>query len=535
MAEPPKLDEKERQARVSALLHGVEDAIKKGELEDALDKIRKVYKYDIKNMYARAFEERILVMIVQRGEKELKVKYEQQHSKLREEVDRKAQIEINRKLKEYHRQWEEETAKREEKERQAKELESKARKASLDEQKVEDEREYNALKYENRDRIEQWEKKMKLEIQTAVEKERIRLDNELAERLAAMSVRQSGPAQAPAAPAPVPAGPPSVVPVPTATVSVPAVVPESPIESKEQIEAEYTVKLLQTKEQMEQEAMARVEAERLKLHEEALEKVRQEYASTQSELQRQFEQEKNYLIEGERAKAKERLVEAYRTFIILLDVSIPREHLDALLLSLRGILGISEEEHTEIIRSVQVNSYIDTLRASWQKGKITSDEKELLAHLCDLYQISPEEHDRLTKQVKRQLGLPDESARILAIDDSKDLLVFIDYVLKKNYANIRTVESVKLAVETFKQEMPSLILCDVMMPEIGGFAFYNQIQKGEYGEEIKKVPFVFMSGCSDEYMKKIADDLGVNKYLAKPFSKETLEKTIKEMLTIEAG
>ncbi|HLP16880.1 MAG TPA: hypothetical protein VK470_11510, partial [Bacteroidota bacterium] len=106
MAGSVKLDDKERQMRVSTLLHGAEDAIKSGDLDEALEKIRKVYKYDIQNMYARAFEERILVMMVERGEKELKVKYDQQHMKLKEEVDRKAQIEINRKLKEYHRQWE---------------------------------------------------------------------------------------------------------------------------------------------------------------------------------------------------------------------------------------------------------------------------------------------------------------------------------------------------------------------------------------------------------------------------------------------
>ncbi|HLP16882.1 MAG TPA: response regulator, partial [Bacteroidota bacterium] len=174
--------------------------------------------------------------------------------------------------------------------------------------------------------------------------------------------------------------------------------------------------------------------------------------------------------------------------------------------------------------------YIDTLKASWQKGSITNEEREILAHLCELYQISPEEHDRLMKQVKRQLGLPDESVSILAIDDSNDMLVFIEYILKKTYANIRTADSVKSAAEMIRQKMPSLIICDIMMPETGGFAFYEMIQKGEYGQELKNVPFIFMSVCSDEYMKKIAEDLGVNKYLTKPFSVETLEKAVKEML-----
>jgi CheY-like chemotaxis protein len=128
-----------------------------------------------------------------------------------------------------------------------------------------------------------------------------------------------------------------------------------------------------------------------------------------------------------------------------------------------------------------------------------------------------------------ETGMAD-SAKILIIDDSRDVLVFADHVLKKRYANVRTVESVKEAVSAIGEEMPDLILCDVMMTETGGFAFYDLIQQGEYGDALKTVPFVFMSACSDEYMKKIAEDLGVNKYIAKPFSKATLEQIITDTL-----
>lgn len=501
-AEFVKPEDKDRQAKVSAILYSVEDSIKKGNLDDALDKIRKVYQYDIKNIYARAFEERILVMIVERGEKELKEKYEQQHLKLNDEVNQKVQVEFNRKLKEYHRQWEEETAIREEKDREEKELELRARQASIEEQKIESEQEYAALKDGNRDRIEQWEKKMKEEVQEAIESERIRLNKEMADKLVELAAQAAKPNDG-------------------------GVASE---ELKAQMEAEYAEKLLASQAQMEQEMQSKLEAARITLHEEALEKVRIENANVQDELRRQFEQEKANWMEREKSKTRDRLLESYKAILVLMDSTITPEHIDDLLLSLRGILDVSDEEHTQLLRSVQVNSFIDTLRASWQKGKITDEERELLSHLSALYGITEEEQEVLTKQVKRQLGLPEETAAILVVDDSRDILVFVDHVLKKTYANIRTVGSVKEAVSKISEELPGLILCDVMMPETGGFAFYDLIQKGEYGEELKSVPFIFMSGCSDEYMKKIAETLGVNNYLAKPFSKETLVKTVKDML-----
>ena len=106
MPETKRQEDKDREEKVNTILYNVEEAIKKGNLEDALEKIRRVYPYDIKNAYARAFEERILAMIVDRGEKESKIKYEQQHLQLNEEIDKKAQVELARKLKDYRRQWE---------------------------------------------------------------------------------------------------------------------------------------------------------------------------------------------------------------------------------------------------------------------------------------------------------------------------------------------------------------------------------------------------------------------------------------------
>jgi CheY-like chemotaxis protein len=89
---------------------------------------------------------------------------------------------------------------------------------------------------------------------------------------------------------------------------------------------------------------------------------------------------------------------------------------------------------------------------------------------------------------------------------------------------------VQEAAEAIRKEVPALILCDVMMPDIGGFAFYDMIKKGEFGDLVKSIPFVFMSVCSDEYMKNIADNLGAQTYLTKPFSREILERTIHGIL-----
>lgn len=139
------------------------------------------------------------------------------------------------------------------------------------------------------------------------------------------------------------------------------------------------------------------------------------------ELQRAFElervkwkEEKAFIIGRESMKTKERLLEAYRAFVMLMDVSIAKEQLDTLLLSLRGILDVSEQEHTEVIRSVQVNTYIDSLTSIWHKGAVTAMDNEELKQLRALYGISDAEHAQLERQVKRKLGIPESRDSSLA-------------------------------------------------------------------------------------------------------------------------
>ena len=69
----PILTSEERNARVSALLRQVDEDVRAKKLEDALDRIRKVYEFDIKNIYARAYEERILIMMMEK-EREVAVR-----------------------------------------------------------------------------------------------------------------------------------------------------------------------------------------------------------------------------------------------------------------------------------------------------------------------------------------------------------------------------------------------------------------------------------------------------------------------------
>jgi hypothetical protein len=122
----PTIKPEERTARVSALLRQVDEDVRAKKLDDALDHIRKVYEFDIKNVYARAYEERILIMMM---EKEREVVVREAKQQAAEQVDQ----EVKRRLKEFYKQQELETQKRKQEEKTEQVLEDRARQASVNE------------------------------------------------------------------------------------------------------------------------------------------------------------------------------------------------------------------------------------------------------------------------------------------------------------------------------------------------------------------------------------------------------------------
>jgi PleD family two-component response regulator len=58
---------------------------------------------------------------------------------------------------------------------------------------------------------------------------------------------------------------------------------------------------------------------------------------------------------------------------------------------------------------------------------------------------------------------------------------------------------------------------------MGGFAFYEKVQELK---NLQCIPFIFLSGLTDEALVRAGKELGVDDYLMKPISEQTLISTI---------
>lgn len=124
--------------------------------------------------------------------------------------------------------------------------------------------------------------------------------------------------------------------------------------------------------------------------------------------------------------------------------------------------------------------------------------------------------------------------RFLIIDDCKDILMTYAKMLEHAGHDVTTLNNCETAMDIIRDEQPDCIVCDLMMPGIGGLDLFKIIRDAD---DIKQPVFVIVSGKQFEYDRRRAHDLGVDAYLTKPINSETfvrdLESLIKEKITVK--
>ena len=275
------------------------------------------------------------------------------------------------------------------------------------------------------------------------------------------------------------------------------------------------------------------EEERKKIQEEAFLKMKEEQKRAQDELMHQMEEERNTLLEREHEKTQQQGLDSYRTLMkLMMQLAVPAEVQSSLLQSLKISFSISDIEHMEAERTVQVSAYIDAVRKLWQSGNPSDEDLMHLKNLQQFFKISDDEHLSIIKRVKKELGIPDDTAVIVVIDDDPSIRKYVEHILKKTYKTVITAATAETALPEIQKVTPSLIISDVNLGVgmISGFFFYEKIVAGAYGVALKSVPYVLISSMEDEFFVRSAKQMGVKAYLAKPFTRESLEATVKNAL-----
>ena len=119
-----------------------------------------------------------------------------------------------------------------------------------------------------------------------------------------------------------------------------------------------------------------------------------------------------------------------------------------------------------------------------------------------------------------------DKKKILIADDETSLRQTVGRVLDMDYVVLEAANGEE-AVEIAKGQKPDLILMDLIMPKMDGYAACSQIKAGE---ATKGIPVVILTAVGHELNKKFAAEMGAEGYITKPFTVQELLAVITPLL-----
>src|SRR5690606_36522451 len=117
--------------------------------------------------------------------------------------------------------------------------------------------------------------------------------------------------------------------------------------------------------------------------------------------------------------------------------------------------------------------------------------------------------------------------KILLIEDDTSLRENIEELLELSGFEVLTASNGKTGVESALRELPDLVLCDIMMPELDGYGVLEQLS---LNESTRHIPFIFVTAKTERFEVRKGMDLGADDYLTKPFEEEELLGAIQSRL-----
>ncbi|WP_116788169.1 response regulator transcription factor [Flavobacterium psychrotrophum] len=119
--------------------------------------------------------------------------------------------------------------------------------------------------------------------------------------------------------------------------------------------------------------------------------------------------------------------------------------------------------------------------------------------------------------------------KILIVDDEPNIVMSLEYTFRKNNFEVFIARDGQEALDILKTECPDMIILDVMMPMVDGYATLEQIKKDERLTDTK---VIFLSAKNKESDIEKGLSLGANLYMTKPFSIKKLVEQVNELLTV---
>lgn len=177
-------------------------------------------------------------------------------------------------------------------------------------------------------------------------------------------------------------------------------------------------------------------------------------------------------------------------------------------------------------------------------GKLSPKQRELLLngkkHADELIQsveeIFQKSWNEIIHSARKQFppeALPKKDRgtipkkRILIVEDQAVIVEMLKMRLEANHYEVITAGDGEEGLEKAKNENPSLIILDVMLPKMNGYKICQLLKEDP---KYNKIPIIISSGRTPQEIKRVGQEVGADAYIPKPFEAEVLLSKIRELL-----
>jgi DNA-binding response OmpR family regulator len=119
-------------------------------------------------------------------------------------------------------------------------------------------------------------------------------------------------------------------------------------------------------------------------------------------------------------------------------------------------------------------------------------------------------------------------ARILCIDDEPGVVELIGLILKSQNYQVEGANSGREGLAAMRLNLPDAVLLDIMMPDMDGWAVYQEMRADEI---LKDIPVIIVTARNSSFEEIIARErAGVSDYVTKPFVPNDLRKSLAKVM-----
>ncbi len=119
-----------------------------------------------------------------------------------------------------------------------------------------------------------------------------------------------------------------------------------------------------------------------------------------------------------------------------------------------------------------------------------------------------------------------EGLTVMVVDDSITVRKVTTRVLERNDMTVITAKDGVDAVSKLQEHIPDIMLLDIEMPRMDGFELATHVRNEA---RLRDIPIIMITSRTGDKHRQRAMQIGVNRYLGKPFQESDLLENIKAL------